>query len=150
MPSGYCNLDGWKGYEDARVLYNTYIWNGNKLPKIQVDEWLQNLMATESLAVEVGNADDNNAGDLQSTGNIIGRLVGLDYTAEDGGFFEANAWANNILDIVGDMESNEECTNRLVNYIEKDTWKGSRKCKETEKLAAYDGEGLKKKNCLWE
>ena len=34
MPSGYWNLDGWKGYEDARALYTTYIGNGKKLPKI--------------------------------------------------------------------------------------------------------------------
>ncbi len=74
MPGGYWNIDGWKGYEDARALYNNYIWNSNKLPKIQVDEWLQNPMATESIAVEVDNADDNNAGDLQSTDDSIGRL----------------------------------------------------------------------------
>jgi hypothetical protein len=65
-----------------------------------------------------------------------------------GGFCEADVWANNELDIVGDMESNEECTNRLVNYIEKQPWKGSRKHKETEKLAAYNLEGLKKKQSV--
>jgi hypothetical protein len=91
MPGAYWNIDGWKGYEDARASYNTFIWNGNKLPEIQVDEWLQNSMAIESVAVEVGNADDNNAGDLQSTGDSIGRLPDLDYTTEDGGFCEANA-----------------------------------------------------------
>ncbi len=114
-------------------------------PKIQVDEWLQHPMATESLAVEVDNANNNNAGDLQSTGNSIGRLPGLDYTTEDGGFCEANAWANNDLNIVGDMESNEESANRLMNYIEKETRKGSCKFKETEELAAYNQEELKKK-----
>ncbi len=42
MPGGYWNLHGWMGYEDVRALYYTYIWNGTKLPRIQVDEWLQN------------------------------------------------------------------------------------------------------------
>ncbi len=78
MPGGHWNIDEWKGCEDARALYNNYIWNCNKLPKIQVDEWLQNPMATESIAVEVDNADDNNARDLQSTSNSIGRLPDLD------------------------------------------------------------------------
>jgi hypothetical protein len=73
-------------------------------------------MATESVAVDVGNTDDNNAGDLQSTGNSIGRLLDLVCIREEGGFCEANAWANNDLDIVGDMESNEESANRLLIY----------------------------------
>jgi hypothetical protein len=50
----------------------------------------------------------------------------------------ANACANNYLDIVGDMESNEESANRLMNHIEKKTRKGSCKRKETENLAAYN------------
>jgi hypothetical protein len=38
-----------------------------------------------------------------------------------------------------------------MNYIEKETRKGSCKHKETEKLAAYNRKGLKKKqSCPWE
>jgi hypothetical protein len=66
IPGGYWNIDGWKGYEYVRALYNTYIRNGEKNPEIQVNDWLQNPMAD--------NAGDNNGQDLQSTGDGIGRL----------------------------------------------------------------------------
>ncbi len=50
-------------------------------------------------------------------------------------------------DKVEDTKSNEESanTNILINRNERRAWRGSRKCKQTEKIAAYNREGQKKK-----
>ncbi len=139
---------------DARALYSTYIANGKKLPNItdpapiglQSGGLRQDPMATELVGVEVGNPDDDDVEDLQSTGNdSIDRLLGLDNIKEEGKLGEVDAWAKVYKDVVGVTVSNEENANILINDIEGGTQKGSRKQKETEKLAAYNQEGLKKK-----
>ena len=90
--------------------------------------------------------------DLQSTGDdSIDRLLGLDNMNEEGKSGEIEAWANVYQDLVGDTVSNEGNINRLIREIEVEgeTWKGSRKRKETKKLAAYNqDEGLKQKPLL--
>ena len=129
IPSGYWNLEGWKGYVDVRDLCNTYIENGKKLPNItdpagtglQGDGLRQDPMTTELVGAEVGNPDYNNAEDLQSTGdNSINRLLGLDNINKEG---DGDAWANVYQDIVGDMVSNEKSTNRHINHIKRGIWK---------------------------
>ena len=61
---------------------------------------------------------------------------------------EVDALTDVNQDIVGDTVSNKESTNRLINHIERQTWRGLCKHKETEQLAAYNREGQKKKTRL--
>ena len=104
----------------------------------------QDPLATELVGAEVGNLDDNGVEDQQSTGDdSTERLLGLDNINEEGELGEVDAQAKVYQDIVGDMVSNEENANRLINHIEGRTRKGSHKNKETEKVAAYNQEGLK-------
>ena len=104
------------------------------------------------IGVANDNLDDNDMEDLQSTGDdCIERLLGLDNMNEEGKSGEIEAWAKVYQDLVGDMVSNEGNTNILIREIEVEgeTQKGSRKRKETEKLAAYNqDEGLKQKLLL--
>jgi hypothetical protein len=123
MPGGYWNLDGWKGYKDARTLYITYIENGKKLPKI-TDPTTTAPGQRELIGTEIGNPDDDSVEEIKSTGeDTIDRLIDHMNINKKGGLGEAD----------------------LINQNERRARRGSRKRKQTEKIAAYNREGQKKK-----
>ena len=146
MPGGYWNLDGWKGHEDARALYTTYIGNGKKLPKItdpsatatglRVDELHQGPMETELLGIEIGNPNDDSVEDIQSAGeDSIDRLIGHMNINKKGKLGEVDEVTHVYQDTVGDTELNEDNTS---------------KHKQSEKIAAYNWEGQTKNHgCPW-
>ena len=75
MSGGYWNLDGWKGYEDARTLYITYIGNGKKRPEI-TDRATTAPGQQELIGTEIGNPDDDSVEEIKSTGeDTIDRLI---------------------------------------------------------------------------
>jgi hypothetical protein len=83
MPGGYWNLDGWKGYEDARTLYITYIGNGMKLPEI-TDPATTAPGQRELIGTEIGNPDDDSVEEIKSTGeDTIDRLIDPDNSVEE-------------------------------------------------------------------
>jgi hypothetical protein len=126
MPGGYWNLDGWKGYEDARTLYITYIGNGKKLPKI-TDSATTAPGQRELIGTEIGNPDDDSVEEIKSTGeDTIDRLI------DDMNINTKGEW--------GEAD--------LINQNERRARRGSRKRKQTEKIAAYNREGKKKKGRL--
>ena len=100
------------------------------------------------VGTEIGDLDDNSVEDIESTGeDSIDRLIDHMNINKKGEMGEVDEVTHVYQDTVGDTESNEESTNikRLINQNERGARRGSRKRKQTEKIAACNQEGQKKK-----